>query len=205
MLGLMLPLYFDEFAGRAAGVAGPHRRGGARAAPHAEPTIWSHLVSELLWSGAAALSITGLGDGLSEDAERLNRLLSEADDAAVPPSPTAVRSWSPWWPRPGTACAGPSRGQDRGPSVSAEIERRLDEMRSRLDRLGYGRRPAIAVGRGRPVPQATKYLAWGWWQMMAVVDCSGWSWKPSLTSTPMRSAPSSSTTLALSSRSGQAG
>ena len=54
-------------------------------------------------------------------------------------------------------------------------------------------------------PQAMKYLAFGWWQMMAVVDCSGWSWNPSLTSTPIRSAPSSSTTLALSSNAGQAG
>ena len=53
--------------------------------------------------------------------------------------------------------------------------------------------------------QATKYFACGWWQMMAVVDCSGWSWNPSLTSTPMRSAPSRSTTLALSSSLGQAG
>lgn len=53
--------------------------------------------------------------------------------------------------------------------------------------------------------QATKYLALGWWQMMAVVDCSGWSWNPSLTSTPMRSPSSIRTTVALSSRSGQAG
>jgi hypothetical protein len=65
--------------------------------------------------------------------------------------------------------------------------------------------PLWVPGPGQPVGQATKYLAWGWWQMMAVVDCSGWSWKPSLTSTPMRSAPSSSTTLALSSSRGQAG
>jgi hypothetical protein len=62
-----------------------------------------------------------------------------------------------------------------------------------------------AVDRRCPHGQAMKYLAFGWWQMMAVVDCSGWSWNPSLTSTPMRSAPSSWTTLALSSRAGQAG
>ena len=52
---------------------------------------------------------------------------------------------------------------------------------------------------------ATKYFASGWWQMMASVVCSGCSWNPSLTVTPMRSPPSSSTTLALSVRSGQAG
>ncbi len=68
-----------------------------------------------------------------------------------------------------------------------------------VDRWAPGPAPASRAG------QATKYLAWGWWQMMAVVDCSGWSWNPSETSTPMRSAPSSSTTLALSSSSGQAG
>ena len=53
--------------------------------------------------------------------------------------------------------------------------------------------------------RATKYLAWGWWQMRADVVCSGTYWKSSLTSTPMRSASSSSATLRLSSRSGQAG
>lgn len=56
-------------------------------------------------------------------------------------------------------------------------------------------------------PQATKYLAWGWWQMSAEVVCSGWYCQPvsSLTCTPMRPAPSSVATVALSSRSGQAG
>ena len=60
-------------------------------------------------------------------------------------------------------------------------------------------------GAGPRRHHATKYLASGWWQMMASVVCSGSSWKPSLTVTPMRSPPSSSTTLALSVRSGQAG
>ena len=62
--------------------------------------------------------------------------------------------------------------------------------------------------RGAPTgadPHATKYLASGWWQMMASVVCSGFSWKPSLTVTPMRSPPSSSTTLALSSDPGRPG
>ncbi len=53
--------------------------------------------------------------------------------------------------------------------------------------------------------QATKYLAWGWWQTIATVVCSGSSCSPSLTLTPIAPAPSSSTTLALSASSGQAG
>ena len=57
----------------------------------------------------------------------------------------------------------------------------------------------------RSGPYATKYLAWGWGLMMASVVCSGCIWNPSLTVTPMRCASRSSTTLALSSRSGQAG
>jgi len=73
------------------------------------------------------------------------------------------------------------------------------------DRGRRGRRSQIRAGSGPRRRQAMKYLAFGWWQMMAVVDCSGCSWNPSLTSTPMRSAPSSSTTLALSSSAGQAG
>jgi len=32
---------------------------------------------------------------------------------------------------------------------------------------------------------ATKYLAWGWWTMMALVLCSGSKWKPSVRRTPM--------------------
>ena len=79
-----------------------------------------------------------------------------------------------------------------------------------------GRCRRTAGGRGRqaggerPGPagqRATKYLARGWWQMMAEVVCSGWYCQPvsSLTSMPRRSAPSSRATVALSSRSGQAG
>lgn len=55
--------------------------------------------------------------------------------------------------------------------------------------------------------RATKYLARGWWQIRADVVCSGWYCQlvSSLQVTPMRSAPSSSATFALSSRSGHAG
>ena len=71
-------------------------------------------------------------------------------------------------------------------------------------RVGCRRKFWGVGGLGGPV-QATKYLASGWWQMMASVVCSGFSWNPSVTVTPMRSPPSNSTTLALSERSGQAG
>ena len=52
---------------------------------------------------------------------------------------------------------------------------------------------------------ALKYLASGWWAMIASVDCSGCSWNSSDSSTPIRSGFSSSTIFARSSRSGQAG
>jgi hypothetical protein len=52
---------------------------------------------------------------------------------------------------------------------------------------------------------ALKYLASGWWTMIAEVDCSGWSWNSSDSSTPIRSGRSSSNSLVCSSRSGQAG
>ena len=90
----------------------------------------------------------------------------------------------------------PSNGSDR-PSLTHLFR----VLRAWVLELGRG-----PSRRWRPSgTQATKYLALGWWQMMAVVDCSGWSWNPSLTSTPMRSASSIRTTVALSSRSGQAG
>ena len=75
-----------------------------------------------------------------------------------------------------------------------------------------GRDSQFADGESGPAPaasdqRATKYLALGWWRMIAEVVCSGWYWKPvsSLTSMPMRPASSSSATFSLSSRSGQAG
>lgn len=55
------------------------------------------------------------------------------------------------------------------------------------------------------MPQTEKYLAWGWWTTMALVDCSGWSWSSSAISMPMRSAPSNASSLCWSARLGQAG
>ena len=66
-------------------------------------------------------------------------------------------------------------------------------------------------GMGRTLPasgpgnQVLKYLASGWCVMMASVDCSGASWNSSDSVTPIRPGSSSRITLALSSRSGQAG
>jgi len=60
---------------------------------------------------------------------------------------------------------------------------------------------------GMPHYLAMKYLARGWWQMIAEVVCSGWYCQPvsSPTEIPIRAASSKSATRALSSRSGQAG
>ena len=75
--------------------------------------------------------------------------------------------------------------------------------------VGAGVQAERLAGRAgrRRGQRATKYLARGWWQMMAEVVCSGWYCQPvsSLTSMPRRSAPSRRATVALSSRSGQAG
>jgi hypothetical protein len=142
MLGLMLPLYFNEFSTTeqvaiVAGLVGVVAL-GLFLMP--EPTIWSHLVCELLWSGAATLSITGLGDGLSEDVEQLNRQLSEAEDAAIVRAFADGRSFVVSLvaeARDGVLRAFEETRTRMAPSVSAEIERRLEEMRSRLDGLGY--------------------------------------------------------------------
>jgi hypothetical protein len=143
MLGLMLPLYFNEFSTteQVMIVAGLLGVVGLGLFLMPEPTIWAHLICELLWSGAATLSITGLGDGLSEDVERLNRQLSEVEDAAI------VRAFADGRTFVVSLVAEARDGVRRAfedtrwrmtPSVSAEIERRLEEMRSRLDGLGFG-------------------------------------------------------------------
>ncbi len=84
---------------------------------------------------------------------------------------------------------------------------------------GIGQRgPVLAIHlRGRraglqcPAPivpvhyRALKYRASGWYVMSAVVVCSGSSWNPSLSVTPMRPASRSLNNGAWSSRFGQAG
>src|SRR5690606_14279109 len=65
----------------------------------------------------------------------------------------------------------------------------------------------ISVPRAPAAQRATKYLARGWWQMIAEVVCSGWYWNDvsSLHSTPMRLASRSWAIVSFPSRSGQAG
>jgi hypothetical protein len=142
MLGLMLPLYFEEFSTteQVVIVAGVLGLVGLGLVLMPEPILWTHLVSELLWSGAATLSISGLGDGLSEDAEQLNRQLSEVEDAAIARAFADGRAFVVSLvaeARDGVRRAFDETRARISPTVSAEIELRLDEMRSRLDRLGY--------------------------------------------------------------------
>lgn len=105
-----------------------------------EPIVWTHLICDLLWSGAAALSISGLASGLSEDADQLSRQLSEVEDSPISQAfaegRTSVVSM--------VAEAGLTarRAFDGArerlvPSVAEEIEHRLDEMGKRLEDLGY--------------------------------------------------------------------
>jgi hypothetical protein len=142
MLGLMLPLYLDEFGwteqvGMALGLIGLI---GLGLLLMPEPIIWTHLVCELLWSGAAALSITGLATGLSHDAGRLHRQLSEEEDAAVNRSFVEGRAFVV--SMVAEAGVGARRAfhevsDQLAPVVADEIGRRLDEVWGRLRALGY--------------------------------------------------------------------
>jgi len=137
----MLPLYFREFSmiERAKIVAGLTGVVGLGLRLMPEPVIWTHLICELLWSGAATLSITGLGDGLSEEAERLNHQRSAIEDAAIARAFAEGRSFVVSLVAEATDGVRRAFEETRArmtPDVSAEIGRRLEEMRSRLDRLG---------------------------------------------------------------------
>jgi hypothetical protein len=68
-------------------------------------------------------------------------VLSEADDAAIVAAFADGRSFVVSMVAEARDAVRRTFEETRArmmPSVSAEIERRLDEMRSRLDRLGYG-------------------------------------------------------------------
>ena len=56
---------------------------------------------------------------------------------------------------------------------------------------------------GAPYRALTSFAS-GWWMTMASVDCSGWSWNSSESSTPIRPGSRRSAILARSSRLGQA-
>ena len=134
-----------------------------------------------------------------EEFDRLKEIGRRARRAAR----GSVTSYPVQLPRP--RCR---RGSERPrPARSAAITTPWERRRSRLPPrsiAGFAIRSSRLAGGGRDA-QATKYLAAGWWQMMASVVCSGSIWNPSLTVTPMRSPPRSSTTFSLSVSSGQAG
>lgn len=161
MLGLMLPLYLDEFGrieqlGVAVGVIGLV---GLGLLLMPEPIIWTHLICELLWSGAAALSITGLATGLSDDAGRLHRQLSEEEDDAVNRSFAEGRAFVV--SMVAEAGVGARRAfhevsDQLAPVVANEIERRLDEVWSRLRALGYDADAEQAGSLPRRPPEQTQ-------------------------------------------------
>ena len=84
---------------------------------------------------------------------------------------------------------------------------RLAELGTHAELVAKSGGHYAALAEAWAASAATKYLACGWWQMIAEVVCSGWYCQPvsSLTSMPSRSTCSSRATVALSSRSGQAG
>ena len=150
------------------------------------------------------------GDGLRQRGQRLlgrRRIRGVGGEARGVRAGPGRRRCSPGRgsgsPRCRAGAAEPARPRPRRPRLPPTTARH-----ARSTRPHPARAPATLAGPARSGPRrphATKYLASGWWQMMASVVCSGLSWNPSLTVTPMRSPPSSSTTLALSVRSGQAG
>ncbi len=128
-------------------------------------------------------------------------------------APSWCSSSANWLRRPAPTPeepSGPSSAPSRrGPPRWATDRGASTRGAGGTDHAGPGTPRTEVRNRGHSgvVWRTTKYLAWGWWQMMAAVVCSGWNCHDdsSSTSTPMRSAPTSSAHLALSSRSGHAG
>ncbi len=85
MLGVLFSLYADEPPScwwSALGPGWPPRSAvGLLLMP--EPIVWSHLVCDLLWSGAAAMAISGLRRALDGDAELMSADLARIDDADI--------------------------------------------------------------------------------------------------------------------------
>jgi hypothetical protein len=107
--------------------------------------------------------------------------------------PSAVRQRGGlWMPEGGRRRLGTGIATARGARAPD-----TPSSRGRADRDGAGNRGWRQ--------RALKYFASGWCTTRASVDCSGCSCSSSLSSTPIRSGRSSETSLARSSRSGQAG
>ncbi len=140
-MGLILPLYFPDFTlpQRMAVVAGLAAIVGVGLVLMPEPIIWTHLACELLWSVAPTLSIVGLGDGLRQNAERLNSQLAAEEEVAVRRAFAEGREFVI------SMVDGAARTVERGfedskdhllPGVADEIRVRLAELGQRLQRLG---------------------------------------------------------------------
>ena len=125
------------------------------------------------------------------------------------------RRTSPWEIGPGTLPTMCSRVRSSGLPTSASWSCRAPGPADARDQAGLDRRTRPARcrrasvhveqdGGGQTAHLALKYVASGWCSTSASVDCSGCSWNSSESFTPMRSGSSSSTSLARSSRSGQA-
>jgi len=144
-----------------------------------------------------------------------------------------VRLWEPMWMRCGAGACG--RGSCASLARSRRTRaRRRNSWRwprrwrprsappaSQKPRSASPRRPTEKVSAGNPERPGSvrrsaprdheleryteKYFACGCRMTSALVDCSGWSWSPSPSDTPMRSAPKISKSLRWSPRFGHAG
>jgi hypothetical protein len=139
-LGLILPLYFGEFSTvqQVVVLAGLASVIGVGLVLLPEPVLWTHLICDLLWSVSQALSIVGLGDGLSDDARRLSDQLAGAEEGALTQAFADGRSFvillvSEAGRNVRRAFEATASVID--PEVAEEIKRRLDEMELRLEQL----------------------------------------------------------------------
>lgn len=111
-----------------------------------EPIVWPHLLCELLWSAAVALALSGLGSDLDEDAATLSEELGRDDEANL------NRAFADGRASVVSTVADASRRARRAfdaskeamnPMIRAEVERRFDEVHTRLADLGGGTGPAV--------------------------------------------------------------
>ncbi len=129
------------------------------------PVITVNRAAEL--SGAALSRPIWRSIGSSAPGSSSRSPLGNATVPSNPPTSSMPSStWSASSPIPR---ATPALQNHHGASPTAP-RARVHESGQLSYGLLSGQDPLAAL-----VAQATKYLAWGWWQMMAVVDCSGWS------------------------------
>jgi hypothetical protein len=141
MLGLLVSLYADDLTPSQLVAVGVGLAAviGIGIALMPEPIVWSHLIGELLWSAAAAVSLSGLGSGLNEDAEQLGLQLAEVESTSIDRAFAEGRSSVVAMVAEAGSAARRAFEAARGsivPGVADEIDRRLDEMNRRLNELG---------------------------------------------------------------------